>query len=454
MKLLPENSQKYVAEFLGTYMLVFSIGCNVLAGSRIWLSTSIACTLMVAVYIFGDVSGANFNPAVSICLGLAKKKPWKEVAIYSVIQILAGILAGFSYGLILWEVFTLKPATGYAWWQAGLAEMLYTCMLCFVVLHVSGDVPEFLDQLSEKKNGAANNQYFGLAIGFVLMAAIPSGGHISGGCFNPAVALGIDLSSMLLGFYWWISYVCFEILGAALAAGLLALTDPLSARNNMNGEPSMKAKLVSEFVGTFFLVLTVGLNVIGKSNAPVFSIAASLMCMIFALGRVSGAHFNPAVTLAVLARGGGCITPRDALYYWVVQFIGGAAGATMYTVMEHGKTFPLAVGKGFGWAHVAVAEIIFTFVLCYVVLAVATTKKVKTQFFGLAIGSAVTAGGIAIGSISGGVLNPAVAFGVSLTSLFGGGNFWHVIPYMLFQMLAGGFAAATFHLTRPSEFGK
>merc|ERR1719181_1622254 len=105
----------------------------------------------------------------------------------------------------------------------------------------------------------------------------------------------------------------------------------------------MKARLVSQFVGTFFLVLTVGLNVIGKSNAPVFSIAASLMCMIFALGRVSGAHFNPAVTLSVLARGQQ-ITPRDALNYWTVQFFGGAAGATMYTLMEHGTTFPLEVG--------------------------------------------------------------------------------------------------------------
>jgi len=452
MKLLPDGSQKYVAEFLGTYILVFSIGCNVLAGSRIWLSTSIAGTLMVAVYMFGDVSGANFNPAVSIVLGLCKKKPWKEVAIYCVVQIIAGIMAGFSYGLILWEVFTLEPAKGFSWWQAGLAEMLYTCMLCFVVLHVDGSVPEYLDQVAEKRNGAANNQYFGLAIGLVLMAAIPSGGHISGGCFNPAVALGIDLSSSMMGFYWWISYVCFEILGAVLAAGLYILTDPLSSRNSLGSEANMKARLCAEFIGTFFLVLTVGLNVVGKSNAPVFSIAAALTCMVFALGRVSGAHFNPAVTLAVLARGS--IIAREALYYWVVQFIGGAAGAVMYTIMEHGRTFPLSVGKGFGWVHVGVAEIIFTFVLCYVVLAVATTKKAKTQFFGLAIGSCVTAGGIAIGTISGGVLNPAVAFGVALSSLFGGGDFLHFFPFLGFEVLGGGFAAAVFKLTRPSEFEK
>jgi len=454
MKLSEEQTQ-YVAEFLGTYMLVFSIGCNVLAGSRIWLATSIACTLMVAVYIFADVSGANFNPAVSITLGMTKKMPWKKVGIYCIIQIMAGILAGLSYALVLWEVFTLQPAKGYAWWQAGLAEMLYTCMLCFVVLHVSKDVPQYLDLGGKRENGASNNQYFGLAIGFVLLAAIPSGGHISGGCFNPAVALGIDLSSMLLGFYWWISYVVFEILGAVLAVVLFNLTDPLAPRNVASGlevgEVSVRAKLVSEFIGTFFLVLTVGLNVIGKSNAPVFSIAASLMVMIFALGRVSGAHFNPAVTLALMMRGE--ISARDSLYYWLVQMLGGAAGATMYTIIERGKTFPLAIGAGFNWIHVAVAEILFTFLLCYVVLAVCTTKKTKpkTQFFGLAIGSCVTAGGIAIGSISGGVLNPAVAFGVSLTSLFGGGTFWYCIPYGFLEILGGSFAAAIFMVTRPSE---
>merc|ERR1719201_682660 len=227
------------------------------------------------------------------------------------------------------------------------------------------------------------------------------------------------------------------------------MTDPF--QNLSGGEPSFKAKLVSEFIGTFYLVLTAGLNVIGKSTAPVFSIAASLMCMIFALGRVSGAHFNPAVTLACLARGIPGFGPREALNYWTVQFVAGACGAMMYTLMEHGKTFPLAFGKGFGWGHVAVAEGIFTALLCYVVLAVAATKKNKTQFFGLAIGSCVTAGGIAIGTVSGGVLNPAVAFGVSLTSLFGGGTFWYCIPYGFLEILGGSFAAAIFMVTRPSE---
>jgi aquaporin Z len=455
--ILPQGLEKYAAEFIGTYILVFSIGCNVVAGSRIWFPLSIACTLMVAVYMFASVSGANFNPAVSIVLGLTRKMEWKEVARYCGVQILAGILAGLSYSLVLWDVVALQPAKGYSWWQAGIAETLYTCMLCFVVLHVSGDVPEYFGlatnggMISGRKNGAAGNQYFGLAIGFVLMAAIPSGGHISGGCFNPAVAIGIDLSSILLGFYWWIPYAAFEIVGALLAALLFRMTDPLTNLDD-RGEPSYRIKLISELIGTFFLVLTVGLNVIGRSNAPVYSIAASLMCMIYALGRVSGGHFNPAVTLAILARGGDLIKPAQAMAYWGMQFAGGFLGAVVYTFLEWGESFPLKVGSGFTLVNAFFAEAMFTFLLCYVVLAVATTSTAKSQFFGLAIASVVTAGGIAIGVISGGVLNPAVAFSVATTSALAGGSLLNFIPYALSELLGGALAAAVFRITRPSEY--
>ena len=128
----------------------------------------------------------------------------------------------------------------------------------------------------------------------------------------------------------------------------------------------------------FFLFCSMGIYVIScVPNTPRQiqrgGIKNGFMVMVYALGRVSGGHFNPAVTLAVLARNSG-LKARDALYYWTMQFLGGAAGGIMYTIMEHGKTFPLSVGKGFGWPHVAVAEMLFTFLLCYVVLAVATTK--------------------------------------------------------------------------------
>merc|ERR1740138_1565474 len=140
-------------------------------------------------------------------------------------------------------------------------------MLCFVVLNVAA-----------AKNNTPN-QFYGLAIGGVIWAGAYGAGAISGGCFNPAVALGIDVSSAGLGFGWGFAYTGYELLGAALASALFRVVRP----DEFGGDAdySLRTRLVSEFIGTFFLVLTVGLNVLGKSPAPVWSIAASLMCMIY-----------------------------------------------------------------------------------------------------------------------------------------------------------------------------
>merc|ERR1719183_1728050 len=104
---------KYVAEFLGTYLLVFTVGCNVLTGSPVWGATSIACVLMVSIYAMGGVSGANFNPAVSLTLGLSNKLGWKDVGIYCAVQLVAGIAAGFAYSLMLKNTFNLAPSAGF-----------------------------------------------------------------------------------------------------------------------------------------------------------------------------------------------------------------------------------------------------------------------------------------------------------------------------------------------------
>merc|ERR1719161_1328248 len=118
-------------------------------------------------------------------------------------------------------------------------------------------------------------------------------------------------------------------------------------------EYSLGTKLVSEFIGTFYLVLTVGLNVLGLSPAPVWSIAAALMCMIFSLGNCSGGHFNPAVTLAVALRGGDKIAVGEIPAFMASQILGGIAAAYTYTAMEKGHTVPLGPGANYGWGAVA-----------------------------------------------------------------------------------------------------
>jgi len=437
-------SAKYLAEFCGTFMLVLTVGFNVLTGSSVWAVTSIACTLMVMIWALGCVSGANFNPAVSFALGIAGKMNWQDVGGYCCVQLAAGICAGMCYELTIGDMFNLSPTPGFEFWQAGLAEFLYTFMLCFVVLNVACS-----------KVHAGKNEFYGLAIGFVVIAGGYGAGHISGGCFNPAVAVGIDVSSLDLGFGWCCMYIVAELAGAFLAAVFFGLCRPEEKDEALEvGKYKLSSKVVSEFLGTYMLVLTVGLNVLGGSKAPVLSIASALMCMIFALGSCSGAHFNPAVTVAILGAGRNKISPKDAGVYICAQVLGGLAAAFTYSAMENGKTFPLGPGKGYDWMHAAGAEIIFTFLLCFVVLSVATIQQPLSEYFGLAIGSCVTAGGYAIGAVSGGSLNPAVSFGIATSSVMNGGKFENCLIYSLFELVGAGIAIAIFRVTHPSEFVK
>merc|ERR1719262_1521298 len=312
-------------------------------------------------------------------------------------------------------------------------------MLCFVVQNVA---------VANKKQGP--NQYYGLAIGFVIIAGAYGAGAVSGGCFNPAVAIGIDVSSAQFGVYWCAPYVVFELIGAALAAGLTKVVRP----DEFGGdEISTVSKLTSEFIGTFILVLTVGLNVLGKSPAGAFSIAASLMCMIYALGDVSGAHFNPAVTLAIF-----CsklcpeLSPKDAGLYMITQILGGVSAAYTYAAIHHGKSFPLGPSPGYTWVHVSIAEIVFTFVLCLVVLCAAVSDKTKTTtMFGLAIGSCVTVGGFAIGGISGGSLNPAVSFGIASSQILNGGLFLKAFLYAALEFIGAAAAAGVVTVTHSQK---
>jgi len=430
---------RYAAEFVGTFMLVFTVGCNVLTGQPVWGGVSIACVLTVMIYALGKSSGGNFNPAVSVALGLCNKMEWNEVAIYCVTQIVAGIVAGLCYLAMFGSSFNLQPTKGHSWLQAGVAEMLYTFMLCFVVLNVAAS-----------KVHAGKNQFYGMAIGFVVVAGAYSGGSVSMGCFNPAVAFGIDCASAYFGVKYCFVYTLFELVGAALAAGCFKVCRG-EQEEDENADPSIAAKLLSEFLGTYMLVLTVGLNVLSGSAAGAFSIAASLMCMIYALGSCSGAHFNPAVTVAIICAGRGKCSPKDGAMYIGVQIVGGICAAFTYSFLMNGETFALKPAA-YQWSQALVAELVFTFLLAFVVLSVATVKNGLTEYFGFAIGMCVTVGGCAIGKVSGGSLNPAVSIGISTSHIINGGLGWPCLIYTVVELLAGGMAAGVFMLTQPSEY--
>merc|ERR1719327_1145868 len=155
-------ASKCMAEFIGTFMLVLTVGCNVLGKTPVWAGVSIASVLMVAIYALGNISGANFNPAVSVALGISNsmKGPgmdWGQVLTYCGVQIVAGIVAAFSYAIFFWNAFYLQPAKGMAT-SACLCEVLYTFMLCFVVLNVAAA------RKNDPKNGGKMGEWFGLAI--------------------------------------------------------------------------------------------------------------------------------------------------------------------------------------------------------------------------------------------------------------------------------------------------
>jgi len=439
------TSAKLTAEFVGTFFLVYTIGCNVLSGQPIWGGVSIACVLTVMIYALGKSSGANFNPAVSLALGIAGKLEWNDVALYAITQIVAGICAGGCYLATFGESFNLQPTKGHNVMQAGLAELIYTFMLCFVVLNVAAS-----------KFHAGNNQFYGLAIGFVIVAGAYSGGSVSMGCFNPAVAFGIDVASAYFGVFYCFVYTIFELVGAALAAAafMYCRGEQEACRDSEDAQAAavgLKQKLVSEFLGTYMLVLTVGLNVLSGSGAAAFSIAASLMCMIFALGTVSGAHFNPAVTTAIICSGRDKCKANEGAMYMVAQILGGILAAFTYSYMMNGETFQLKPAA-YKWSQVVVAELVFTFVLAFVVLSVATVNNALSEYFGFAIGMCVTVGGFAIGKVSGGSLNPAVSIGISTSHIMGGGGFYPCLIYSLVEVVAGAAAAGVFKLTQPSEY--
>merc|ERR1719359_1674527 len=273
------------------------------------------------------------------------------------------------------------------------------------------------------------------------------------GCFNPAVAFCIDISSVGQGFHWCIWYSMFEFLGAALAVGANALVED-------SGAASKGVKnFVSEFLGTFFLVLTVGLNVLTMSPAGALSIGASLMCMIYALGSVSGAHFNPAVTTALTLAGKAPWS--DFVPYVVAQLLGGLVAGLAYSNIV-GLAFPLAPRKGYSWGDAAFAEIVYTFVLCFVVLNVAALAKKapmtaggkSVNIYGLAIGFCIVTGGNAIGAVSGGSLNPAVSFGIDASYMAKGGTLANCFAYSAFELVGAAIAAGAFGIVRDEEFAK
>jgi aquaporin Z len=198
----------------------------------------------------------------------------------------------------------------------------------------------------------------------------------------------------------------------------------------------MKKYLV-EFIGTFFLVLTVGLAVRSGSDLAPLAIGSVLACMIFAGGYVSGGHYNPAVSLGVLLRGK--LDKKDFVPYVVVQLIAAVVAWFVVTTLIGQLPTPPAVREV---VPSLLSEFLFTFALVWVVLSAATSKgNAGNSFFGFAIGFTVFVGAVAVGGISGGAFNPAVGLGVVLMGFEGFSQLW---VYLAAEVAAAIAAAMVF----------
>ncbi|MFM8333825.1 MAG: MIP/aquaporin family protein [Candidatus Methylumidiphilus sp.] len=199
-------------------------------------------------------------------------------------------------------------------------------------------------------------------------------------------------------------------------------------------------KYVVELVGTFFFVLTIGCVVIGGGAGPVapLAIGSALMVMVYAGGHISGGHYNPAVTLGVMLRGRCPL--NEAPIYMAAQLFGSALAALVVKYLEANAKAPVPMALDFGPA--LLAEFLFTFALVWVVLNSATAKGTAgNSFYGLAIGFTVLIGAFAVGNISGGAFNPAVALGIAILNITELANIW---VYWAPEFLAGAAAAFTF----------
>jgi aquaporin Z len=208
---------------------------------------------------------------------------------------------------------------------------------------------------------------------------------------------------------------------------------------------TLRARLLTEFIGTFVFFTVIALASATGAFAPI-AIGLGLTAMVYMGGHVSGAHYNPAVTLGIFLRG--VIPASTMVAYWLAQFVAGVlAFGFGYAISGH--TPGIHPGAGVHWYSALLAEILFTFALVLVVLNVAATKQTAgNSFYGLAIGFTVAAGAFVVGPISGAAFNPAVGLSATLAGAVFASGSWSDAWLYVVGPLVGATIAAGVHLAQ------
>ena len=204
-------------------------------------------------------------------------------------------------------------------------------------------------------------------------------------------------------------------------------------------------KLFIELFGTYFLVLIIGLS----SGNPI-AVGFGLMVLVYCGAHISGAHYNPAVTLAMLLQKE--ISPLDSIKYFLSQTLGSTLAALSICLMNNNMQVQPVLGDSI--YPIFFSEIIFTFMLVFVILNVATHPNLKgNSFYGLAIGLTVMTGIFSVGPISGAVFNPAVSLGPSFIDMVtdNGVSHYFLWYYLVFPFIGSVLAVLSFKFLLSSK---
>jgi aquaporin Z len=204
-------TRKYAVELIGTFFLVFTVAVSGLSHST-FTPLAAGAVLMVMVYAGGHISGGHYNPAVTMAALWRRRIGLADAVAYWIVQFAAGVIAAVVARAVVNppQVTSLAPS-GHALAATAVVELLFTFALCYVVLNVATSK----DQVG--------NSFFGLAIGFTVLAGAFAVGGISGGAFNPAVTLGAATSGLFAWSTLWVYIVVQAVAGAAAGLTFLAL---------------------------------------------------------------------------------------------------------------------------------------------------------------------------------------------------------------------------------------
>ena len=205
---------KAIMEAIGTFVLLLTIQLSVDAPSSDKAPMAIGLALMVIIYAGAPISGAHYNPAVSLAVTLRGKQAWGEMITYWIFQLVGGTFGAWLGAIISGTYSNIGVGKNFTIAQAFLAEVCYAFVLCFVVLGTATN------------SKAAGNGYFGAAIGLTVTAGAVAVGQQSGAAFNPAVALGLSIAKGFASFGYCLGTALADLIGGAIAAAAFYMVAP------------------------------------------------------------------------------------------------------------------------------------------------------------------------------------------------------------------------------------